>query len=51
MVNLPIQNFELIFISMNNHALKLVKEKGSISFKVQDLIKMPEDELISFLND
>ncbi len=44
MVNLLIQNFELIFISMNNHALKLVKEKGSISFKVQDLIKMPEDE-------
>jgi len=28
---------------MNNHALKLVKEKGSISLKVHDLVKMPED--------
>lgn len=29
---------------MNNHALKLVKEKGSLSLKVHDLVKMPEDE-------
>ena len=29
---------------MNNHALKLIKEKGSVSLKVHDLIKMPEDE-------
>lgn len=29
---------------MNNHALKLVKEKASVSLKVHDLVKMPEDE-------
>ncbi len=29
---------------MNNHALKLVKEKGSVSLKVHDLVKMSEDE-------
>jgi len=29
---------------MNNHALKLVKEKGSISLKINNLVKSPEDE-------
>ena len=29
---------------MNNHALKLVKEKGSVSLKIHDLVKMPEDD-------
>lgn len=33
---------------MNNHALKLVKEKGSVSLKVHNLIKMPEDEFTNF---
>lgn len=33
-----------IFICMNNFALKLIREKGSISLKVHDLIKMPEDD-------
>ncbi|MCR4735979.1 MAG: hypothetical protein K5829_13345 [Treponema sp.] len=29
---------------MNNHALKLVKEKGSISLKVNKLIKLPDED-------
>lgn len=41
-LNLPVKKNPIIITVMNNHALKLVKEKGSVSLKTNDLIKKYE---------